>query len=249
VRSRSRPGSVFTAALLLLTTAPLLGGGTADSPATQHRPDRAQIASALKAVKADPNLATERTIRTLKWRDDSQPTPASDVPGFMEWFLQLMAWIAQSARTLVWVAVGLMIGLLAIFLLRLWRTRRPSEKLSRKLTPTHVQDLDIRPESLPADIGVAARALWDSGQHRSSLSLLYRGLLSRLVHVHNVPVRDSSTEGDTLQLASARLVQDKKNYVAQLIAVWQHSVYGGQEPAAALLYSLCDDFGPSLDVT
>ena len=45
-------------------------------------------------------------------------------------------------------------------------------------------------------------ALWDRGDHRAALALLYRGLLSRLVHVHRVPIRDSSTEGDCLALAA-----------------------------------------------
>ena len=70
------------------------------------------------------------------------------------------------------------------------------------VAPTHVRDLDIRPESLPDDIGAAARALWDRGEHRAALALLYRGLLSRLAHVHRLPIRDSSTEGDCLALAA-----------------------------------------------
>jgi hypothetical protein len=246
VPSRLRSHSQAAAALLLLVTAaPLSAAGPAPTTA-QHGPDRAEITRAIEVVKADPNLATERTIRTLKWADESQPAP-DDQPGSLEWLLQLVEWVARTARALVWVAAALLVGLLAIFLLRLWRTRAPSAKLGRKVTPTHVQDLDIRPESLPDNVGATARTLWDSGQHRAALSLLYRGLLSRLVHVHNVPIRDSSTEGDTLQLTAGRLGQDKRTYVTRLIGVWQHSVYGGQQPESGLLYVLCDEFAPSLD--
>jgi hypothetical protein len=143
--------------------------------------------------------------------------------------------------------VALLAGLLVIFVLRLIRERIPATQLSRKIAPTHVQDLDIRPESLPDNIGAAARALWDSGDHRAALSLLYRGLLSRLVHVHSVPIRDSSTEGDTLQLTATRLAEEKRSYVTQLIRVWQHAVYGGLQPEAGELYVLCDEFAPALD--
>jgi hypothetical protein len=76
---------------------------------------------------------------------------------------------------------------------------------------------------------------------------MYRGLLSRLVHVHNVPIRDSSTEGDTLQLTATRLGEDKRNYVTRLIRIWQHAVYGGQQPETGSLYVLCDEFAPALD--
>jgi hypothetical protein len=110
-----------------------------------------------------------------------------------------------------------------------------------------VQDLDIRPESLPDNIGAAARTLWDSGEHRAALSLLYRGVLSRLVHVHNIPIRDSSTEGDCLRLTATRLREEQRNYVALLIQIWQHAVYGGQQPETASLHTLCDGFAPALD--
>jgi hypothetical protein len=165
----------------------------------------------------------------------------------LEWLTQLISWFAQSARVVVWVAVALLVGLLVIFVLRLVQERSPSLRSTRKTFPTHVQDLDIRPESLPDNIGAAARTLWDSGAHRGALSLLYRGLLSRLVHVHNIPIRDSSTEGDTLQLTATRLGEDKRNYVTRLVRIWQHAVYGGQQPEDGSLYDLCDEFSPALD--
>ncbi len=236
---------VAAATLLLVTAAPLWA---ASGETAQQGPDRAEVARAINIVKADPNLATERTIRTLRWVDRSAPPP-EETHNSLEWLLQLIGWFAQSARVLVWVAVALLASLLVIFVLRLIRERSPATAPGRKVVPTHVQDLDIRPESLPDNIGAASRALWDSGDHRAALSLLYRGLLSRLVHVHNVPIRDSSTEGDTLVLTATRLAEEKRSYVTQLIRVWQHAVYGGLQPETGALYVLCDEFAPALDVT
>jgi hypothetical protein len=248
VLSRISARIPVTAAMLLLVTAAPLWAAPAPAAggAAQQGPDRAEVARAINIVKADPNLATERTVRTLRWVDNSNPTPPP-THNSLEWLLQLMGWFAQSARILVWVAVALLAGLLVIFVLRLIRERTPATQLGRKVAPTHVQDLDIRPESLPDNIGAAARALWDSGDHRAALSLLYRGLLSRLVHVHSVPIRDSSTEGDTLQLTATRLAEEKRRYVTQLIRVWQHAVYGGLQPETGALYVLCDEFAPALD--
>jgi hypothetical protein len=163
------------------------------------------------------------------------------------WILQLLSWLAQSARVLVWVAAALAAGLLGIHLLRLLRSYRRSAQPAHSATPTHIGDLDIRPESLPPDIGLAARKLWQDGAHRAALSLLYRGLLSRLVHVHNLPIRDSSTEGDCLRLAATRLQAERSRYVNRLIGTWQHAVYGGLEPDVSSLYVLCDEFGPAMD--
>lgn len=227
---------------LLMAALPLAAGAQAQAPT------RDDIKHAVETVKADPNLAPEKTIRSLKWVQKSDTEPEPETPrGFGKWLLNLMGWFAQSARVVVWVTVALLAALLVVFVLRLLKERSPSMGASRKIIPTHVQDLDIRPESLPDNIGAAARTLWDGGDHRGALSLLYRGLLSRLVHVHNVPIRDSSTEGDTLQLTATRLRDDKRDYVAQLVQIWQRAVYGGQPPETGSLYGLCDEFAGALD--
>ncbi|MFL6605516.1 MAG: DUF4129 domain-containing protein [Steroidobacteraceae bacterium] len=236
------PGLLAVVMLLSITAPPLFAAGS-----SARAPDEAQIEAALAKVKADPNLATERTLRTLKWAGKSQPQFNSP-PAYLAWLIQFFRWFAQTARVLVWAAGALLAGLLAVYLVRLIRAREPTARISRATAPTHVQDLDIRPESLPDNIGAVARKLWDSGEHRAALSLLYRGVLSRLVHVHNVPIRASSTEGDCLRLSAPRLKEEQKNYVTLLIQVWQHAVYGGQEPEAASLYTLCDGFAPALDV-
>jgi Domain of unknown function (DUF4129) len=236
VRSKLR---VLTLALLLAVL-PIVAPG--------QTPTRNEIKHAIDTVEADPNLAPQKTIRTLKWVRSTDPEPPhEDSRGFLEWILELLGWFAQTARILVWVVVGLLAGLLVVFVLRLIKERSPSMGPGRRVIPTHVQDLDIRPQSLPDNIGAAARLLWDNGDQRGSLSLLYRGLLSRLVHVHRVPIRDSSTEGDTLQMTSTRLRDDKRDYVARLVQVWQRAVYGGQQPETGSLYGLCDDFATALD--
>jgi len=236
VRSRLRAFALT----LLLTGLPIQAAPVGQAPT------RAEIKNAIEAVKADPSLAPEKTIRSLRWVRRSDPEP-TEPRGSLQWLLDLMGWLAQSARVLVWVAVALLTGLLVVFVLRLIKERSPSMGPGRKIIPTHVQDLDIRPESLPDNIGSTARALWDSGDQRAALSLLYRGLLSRLVHVHNIPIRDSSTEGDTLELTATRMREDKRDYVTRLIRVWQHAVYGGRAPDSGALHGLCDEFAPALD--
>jgi hypothetical protein len=115
-----------------------------------------------------------------------------------------------------------------------------------------VRDLDIRPDSLPADIGAAARALWQRGEARAALSLLYRGALSRLVHAHAVPIRSASTEGDCLRLASRSVSGEASAYFGRLVRAWQLAVYGAHQPDEASVHALCDEFdarlGPAVTV-
>jgi Domain of unknown function (DUF4129) len=210
-------------------------------------PSPAQIAAAVETVSADPNIATTRKRPVLRWvKSAAEERPAPDL-GWVRWLQGLFAWLATASRAIVWVAAAVLVAVLAIFLLRLARARGLPRGAAAFVAPSHVQDLDIRPESLPDDIGAAARDLWDAGRQRGALSLLYRGLLSRLAHVHAVPIRDSSTEGDCLRLAEQRLSGERGAYVARLVRIWQTAVYGQTDPGTPVVHDLCSAFHGALD--
>lgn len=218
------------------------------APPATH-PTQADIERAVEKVKADPNLATERTIKMLRWKQQATPGP-SRTPGWLTWIVGLFRWVDQSSRYLLWAAAILVVGFLTAYVVdvvRRHRTRSPGERPF--VAPTHVQDLDIRPESLPDDVGAAARQLWDSGEHRVALALLYRGLLSRFAHNFEIPIRDSSTEGDCLSLAARHLSAGQSDYSARLIGEWQRFVYGRGDLQTAVVYALCDGFAQALDRT
>lgn len=207
----------------------------------------AEIHEAIDRVRADPNLGGIRTIRTLHWRR-AEPGPRRQAPAWLSWIVDLVRFLAQSGRVLLWVAIGAAVVALASYLAHVLSSRRSIGAMGRVvLTPTHVRDLDIRPESLPADIGAAARRLWTRGERRAALALLYRGLLSRLAHVHRLPIRASTTEGGCVALAALHLDVLRSAYVVRLVNVWQRAVYGGSEPDDSTLYSLCDAFDRTLE--
>jgi hypothetical protein len=207
----------------------------------------ADIEAAVEKVRQDPNLGTTKEVRTLRWNDKSH-TPRAR-PGWMEWLSGFFEWVAGASRVFVWAVIAMLIGMLALFVLRYARTFGGRKKDVDLEAPTHVRDLDIRPESLPDDIGTTAWAQWEAGQARDALSLLYRGLLSRLVHVHAVPIRDSTTEGGCLSLAREHLPNDRHAYVARLVRCWERYVYGGQSPPSDEVRALCDEFSHSLRPT
>jgi hypothetical protein len=243
VRSQCKD-HVAAAAVVILFLLGMAVYGQAPQPPSAEGLTRSEIKPAVDAVKADPNLATERTIKTLRWKAGAA---RNDVPGWLQWVAGLFRWFAQATRLLIWSAVIVITFILATFVVRLARAPRAEIRAEEFVAPTHVRTLDIRPETLPDDIGAAARALWDAGEHRAALALLYRGLLSRLVHVHSVPVRESTTEGDCLTLAAGHLAQSRRIYVADLVRVWQQAVYGHFAVDAAAVSRLCDDFSPALD--
>jgi hypothetical protein len=237
------------AAALWLCVAPLPFSHS-QTAADGQAPSDDDITAAIEKLKADPNLATERTTRTLRWagkdKDEDRPKEPSS---FGAWIANFFVWLAQVSRALVWVLGGLLALGLAWFLFSVFRSVGPAAAKKTAVVPTHVRDLDIRPESLPDDIGAAALDLWQRGEHRAALALLYRGLLSRLAHVHQVPIRDSSTEGDCLALAAQHLPADRTDYVSRLIGVWQRATYGGHDPAVNDVQTLCAGFDKALAPT
>jgi len=248
VRSRADAALARIAVAVVLLGAPMArAGGAVQREAGRARDaavSQADVERARDIVKADPNLSGERTIKTLRWRPSKAKAGSA---AWLDWLIELFRWIDRSARALVWCAALLLAGLIVVSIVRMARSYRPSARDDEAfVVPTHVRELDIRPETLPPDVGAAARALWDAGAHRPALALLYRGLLSRLVHVHGLLVRDSTTEGDCLALTTA-LAHARHAYASRLVRVWQRHTYGRQDVETNIVHGLCSDFSPKLD--
>ena len=235
--------SVLAALVLLLLVLPRGGAPALATPQSDSQPTEPEVAAAVAKLKEDPELATSRKVRSLHWVDER---PDED-PGWANWVRNAFEWIAETGRLMLWVGGTLLAGLLALYIKRFLETHAERKVTLRFTAPTHVRDLDIRPETLPDDIGAAALDLWERGQHRSALSLLYRGVLSRLAHVHGLPIRHSTTEGDCIELAARSLSPDRSVYISRLVRVWQRAVYGGSDPSDEEMRTLCNGFAPSLD--
>ena len=104
---------------------------------------------------------------------------------------------AQVIEVLLWALL-----FSAVFLL-VWRYREwlrlfvgnlGLPQRARREAPTVMFGLDLSPESLPDDIAGNAERLWNE-KPREALGLLYRGLLSRLLHDYRLPLKGSPYRG------------------------------------------------------
>jgi hypothetical protein len=244
-------------ALLLAGAALCAHAQTPATPASSaESASREQVHQAVGRVRADPLLGGTETRKTWQFKKrESKPwLDGKDwdwgnwdgLANALRWLADAMKWIPRSLRVLMW-ALGVAVVVFVLLRLRRWvRVRGPAEPRARAAPPSHVQSLDIRPESLPEAIGAAAAALWRSGQQRAALSLLYRGALSRLVHTHALPIRAASTEGECVALASAQLDGPRAGFFARLVLVWQRAVYGAHMPEDGQALGLCDEFDQRL---
>jgi hypothetical protein len=212
--------------------------------AASAAPTREQVRQAVERVRADPLLGhTEtRKMPRLKKRDPWETPEVDGDWGWLKRLAEFMAWVVSTLRVLVWVLGAFVVAFVLLRIGRWVRARGAPEPKARAALPSHVQNLDIRPESLPGAIGSAAAALWQRGQQRAALSLLYRGALSRLVHVHALPIRAASTEGECLALAGQRLDAPRAHFFGRLVGMWLPAVYGARMPETVQALSLCREF-------
>jgi hypothetical protein len=232
------------AALIAALVAALIA--LAAAPAAAQTPTPQQVHDATEAVYQDPDLNRLEATRVLRFKPDEERKPTPDAGPDLIWLRVMVGWIAEAARWLVWLLGAALAAVLLLYLRRWMAVRGDALHGRAAALPSHVRDLDIRPESLPDDVAAAVRTLWQRGEARAALSLLYRGALSRLVHDHEVPVRSASTEGECMRLASRHLGADGSAFFERLVGLWQLAVYGARLPEGDAVLAVCDQFDARL---
>jgi hypothetical protein len=96
--------------LAALLVAPPFSGAAPQprqGPETAGRPEAADIARALDAVRHDPLLAPQRTIKLLRWKRPTAPPSAR--PWWAAWIVGAFVWIGESMRVVVWGAAFVLV--------------------------------------------------------------------------------------------------------------------------------------------
>ncbi len=137
----------------------------------------------------------------------------------------------------------------------LYRYRDKLPRFARKtpsIAATEVGGLDIRAESLPAEVTKAVLALWHGGQQRAALALLYRATLSRLVSLEILALRQGDTEGDCLRLChmaleQGRLAQGRHAIAIAATTLWLNGAYGARWPHGDEVAARCAQWDAQFD--
>jgi succinate dehydrogenase hydrophobic anchor subunit len=197
-----------------------------------------------------PPFEHRETVTRWRFGEASEEPSAEDAKSLDEWMKKL-ADLAQLWKSVDGVALffevllwTILFSLLAWLLWRYrdWlnafagRLRMP--QVRRYQAPEQLFGLEVAPQSLPNDIAGEVERLWDE-QPRAALSLLYRALLSRLLHEQQLALKSSDTEGEVLQQVHALQQAELSQFSQTLTRHWQNLAYGHQQPPAALKDELC----------
>jgi len=228
---------------------PPVAASAASLPAPGGEQRAARIEKAVDQLRADPLLSGKHIEKRPRWIDD-EPEKRKKLPvdaSLFGWLAALGRFLSDTSRFLLWGGMAVLVALLLVSARHLVNLRAFERRAKADAAVSHVRDLDVRPESLPDDVGAAAWTLWQAGRVQDALSLLYRGALSRLIHEYRVPITSSATEGECLELARASLETPALRYVTQVVRAWEASIYGGRALSSAMGEALCTGFAERLD--
>lgn len=217
---RAAPALAACATLLAVTLA-LIG------PVPIARADDSPAKAEVRKVLADPEFGHEGRRRTPVYVGPTwNPKPREIKGRDFSWLLELQQLIANGARAIAWTA-AIFAALFALYYIARHLRLRGFWNL-RQERPQFLFGLDVRPESLPDDVGGTAAGLVEAGRMREALSLLYRGSLVRFMD-DGIEFLQGDTEGDCMRRVMSASGVARKDYFARLVAAWQQLAYGHRE--------------------
>ena len=158
--------------------------------------------------------------------------------------------IKQIALALKYVFIALGIGFV------IWLISRYRGQFFSFAQPKTVQfaaevgGLDIRPETLPDDVAACALELWQKGERRAAIGLLYRASLARMVEQYQLTINQGATENDCLE--NARIALREARFSSKIFStldvctnIWLRAAYAHQYPDSIAI--LCQQWRASFD--
>ncbi|NQZ06974.1 MAG: hypothetical protein HRT35_07415 [Algicola sp.] len=209
------------------------------SPETQKAYDLAQ------EIMTDEHFNQKTTANYpeffLDMKFDDKSSQKVDMP---EWLSSLLRFFAGSVELLL-TALVLTIVALLLYRYRDWLLQFAPSKQNRSTAsepPTSVFGLDIDQDSMPDDPAAHAKTLWQQGDKRQALSLLYRGSLLKLVTQNHLEVHDSFTEGECVAQVKQNAQPDTAEYFELLTKNWQRLAYASIMPEEDIMNRLFDQW-------
>ena len=231
-RSESAPrspsaGAASVAAALLFIASFALAPAT---PATAGEPLRAS--KEIRQVLKDPDFGHEEQQRHFKYVGPEWHSNISGPELDWKWLEALLRLGARAARVAAWVAGCVVVAFLLYYLARYVRLHGYGQ--GRRARPDFLFGLDVRPESLPADVASTAEALARAVRVREALSLLYRASLVRFID-EGLEFTQGDTESDCVRRVERTVAPRRRIYFNRLVNAWQVLAYGHRpiSPAVA----------------
>jgi hypothetical protein len=155
------------------------------------------------------------------------------------WLEKVAEFLSGAIRIIAWGAAVAVIAFALYFLARYVRARGLAR--ARAARPDFLFGLDVRPGSLPDDVGAAAEALVRRGAMRDALSLLYRAALVRFMD-DGLEFLQGDTEGDCIRRVESFSAPQRRFYFMRLVLAWQSLAYAHRAVEGDALIALAREW-------
>lgn len=255
-KQKSGSGAISMMLALVLFTLLGLSLPASSEAAIDHDRDSArQLIEEVLQGDSFGQSRIERRWRFSNWFDDWYEENEDSIP---DWFIEFLEWLESKidfdgseadssgpfgSHAADWLKVMLVASFLLLMIYLLNKYKGPLSRLGRRQkqddTPQVMFGLDVRPQSLPADVPAQVLAMWQAGDYREALGLLYRASLSRLIDRHALAFRASHTEAECAALVAERGIESLSAFFSRLTEVWRRLAYGHLQPQQDTIEQLC----------
>ena len=219
VRAAAASASRMAAAVVLAIGLWCMPVDHARAQQPQPAPDPA---AEIEKILKDPQFGHMDKRKHIRFAGPTwEPGPSK--PWDFSWIEMLGKFLAEISRGAAWTAGAIAIAAALYYLAKYVRLRGFGP--IRRARPDFLFGLDVRPESLPDDVGGVALGLAQSGRLREALSLLYRGCLVRFMD-EGIEFQKGDTEGDCTRRVDAAATPARRAYFRRIVDSWQELAYG-----------------------
>lgn len=214
--------------------------------------DLKQINQDIEEILTSPDFDTWEEQQVWKWKWQQEDTDTSNETDIQinEQTTGLLVQIARViAAILPWLLITALVFILSIIIIMkrkkiidLFRSRSIKNKKEQTI---YLDGEKIIGNLLPSRIVQKARQLWQSGQHKGAISLLYRGAIAHFSKKMHISIPDSATERECFTLVNSQLheqisFRNLLTYFSSLIRTWLFSAYANRHPDNSDFNYLCD---------
>ena len=181
-----------------------------------------------EVMKAE-GLSHQKKVMGWRYIDRDIDVPEEEVPP--EWLASFASLMAKVVEFSLWLLIAAAVIALYIFRKSWLPLLERTPAMDTPDSPDILFGMDVRSSSLPKDVLLSAKALWQQGDARDALSLLYRSALIQLINKEQLQLKHSHTEGDILKLSQAELTASRQQYFQRLTKQWVEVAYAHNAPS------------------
>lgn len=156
---------------------------------------------------------------------------------------KLLLLIARGVEYLLW-SVPVILLLFVIYYRKYWISYLiRSNKEKHAIIPDILSGMELNPETLPDNIIESAIRLWQGGEEREALSLLFRASLINIFTENKITITKALTEHECINVVNHSVNHDLASYFKLIAGHWIKMAYGHVKPDQDEFNQLCSKWG------